>query len=73
MVISVFKIILVLAILAFMIIVLVSIDHYLTGEFDCSESDVDEMKKDISDQDTVIGRGNVFSRLIDNDKKKPTV
>lgn len=69
MTISILKAVLVLVILAVMIILLIAINHFFAGGFDCGGDEIDDFRKEIENGDEVISDKNVFGRLVENPVK----
>lgn len=69
MIISILKVMVVLVILAMMILLLVSVDHFLAGSFDCSDEDIDALRHDINDTTDVISDHSSFSQLVEKPVK----
>lgn len=64
MTISILKAVLVLVTLAVMILVLIGINHLFSGNFDLSQSDIDDMRHDLNDKEDVITENSVFNELV---------
>ena len=64
MTISILKAALVIAILAMMIVVLLSMNHFLTGDFDSRQSDLDDLRDDVEKSDKVITDNSSFKELV---------
>ncbi len=64
MTITILKTVLVIVILAVMILALLAMNHYLSGNFDMSESDADRFRGDVRDSDQVISDDSIFSNLV---------
>lgn len=64
MTLSILKIVLVLVLLAGMIILLVTVNHFFAGGFDSDNNDIDELRRNIKDKDEVISDQNVFRNLV---------
>ena len=70
MAVQILKVIIVMVIIALMILVLVSINHYLAGGFNCSGEDIDELRRDVSDHDEVVSEKGSFGDLIHHPVRK---
>lgn len=65
MVITILKVISVLVILAMMILLLVTMNHFLAGGFDCSNEEIDSLRNDVSETDDVISDESAFRHLVE--------
>lgn len=65
MTITILKVLLVLVILSAMIILLVTINHYLVHSFESDDDDMVELRQDIEKNDKVITRKSSFSNLVE--------
>lgn len=70
MTITLLKAISVIIILAIMVLLLISVNHFLSGNFSSSEEDMDRMRDDIKDSDRVISNENIFNELVRVKSKK---
>ena len=71
MIISVIRVILVIVILLGMVMVLLGINHYLLRPNDSwDDSDCDQLKNEIRDQDMVIGKKNLFHNFLGRDSQR---
>jgi len=78
MIISIIKILTVVFILGMMILLLISVNHYLGGGFNSSDSDIDKLRNDICVDNDVITEKSMLSELVrvrekpwlDNDENK---
>ncbi|WP_438590625.1 hypothetical protein [Duncaniella muris] len=64
MIIPIIKALAVVLILAVMILILVSVNHYIGGSFNSQQSDVDELRDDLGTYKGVITDKNVLSELV---------
>lgn len=64
MIISIAKVLTVVLILGVMILILISVNHYIGGGFNSSDSDVDRLRDDICDDNDVITKKSVLSELV---------
>lgn len=65
MAISVLKIILVLIILSAMIIILLTVDHFLGHAFESNNDDVEELRHDIKERKNIITDKSTFRHLVE--------
>ena len=64
MVIPILKVLLVIVILSVMILVLLGINHFLSGNFSVNDSDVDKLRSDVRKRDEVISNNSIFTELV---------
>lgn len=64
MVIPILKAVAVILILAVMILILVSVDHFLNGGFNSNQSDIDELRDEVDTHKGVITDRNIFGELV---------
>lgn len=64
MTITILKTVLVIVILAVMILALLAMNHYLSGNFDMSESDTDRFRDDVRESRQVISDDSIFGDLV---------
>ncbi|MBD5303855.1 MAG: hypothetical protein K2G53_03835 [Muribaculaceae bacterium] len=61
---AVLKIILVAMLLATMMLILLSIGHLSHGTFHHDADDLDDLRREVDEEESVIGRGNIFRTLV---------
>lgn len=66
---AIIKVILVIMIMAGMVMVLLSIRHLSTGEFHATNDEADVLRQEVSEDNRIITRGNIFSRLLEKTTK----
>lgn len=64
MVISILQAVIVIVILAVMIVILIGINHMSNGDFTTEESDIEQLRKDVNENDDVITDQNMFTELV---------
>lgn len=64
MTITILKAVSTIVLLAMMIVVLLSMNHFLRGGFDSRQDDVDKMRRDLDETDEVISDESVFRDLV---------
>lgn len=65
MVISILKVVLVIVTLAGMILLLIGMNHFFSGNFDITDSEIDDMRRDVEGSDDVITERSVFRELVE--------
>lgn len=65
MTITILKAVAVIIILAVMIVILLSVNHLLRGDFDSKQADVDRMREELNDSEDVISDHSVFKELVE--------
>lgn len=64
MTITLLKAVSVIIILAIMILILLSVNHLVRGDFDSEETDLDKMREDLKENDRVITDESIFRDLV---------
>ena len=72
MTITILKAVSVIVILAVMILVLLSINHLFSGNFDAAEEDAEHLREDIREDDKVITGHSVFHELVKVRENRPS-
>ena len=70
MTISIMKILLVLVILSVMIIILVTMNHFLVGSFNSDDDDIESLRHEIDDQKEVITDKSSFRELVGKENRE---
>lgn len=65
MVISILKVVLVIVTLAGMILLLIGMNHFFSGSFDITDSEIDDMRRDVDGSEDVITERSVFRELVE--------
>lgn len=64
MTITILKALSIIIVLAVMVLILLSVNHMLRGNFDSKPSDMARMREDLEDNDRVITDDSVFGELV---------
>lgn len=64
MTITILKAVLVIVILAVMVLVLLGINHFFSGNFDAGSEDADALRHDVEEKKDVLTPENVFHEFI---------
>lgn len=64
MTITILKAVLVIILLGVMILVLLAINHFFSGNFDARESDTDKLREDVRESEDVITGESAFRDLV---------
>lgn len=64
MTITILKAVAVIVILALMILLLLSVNHFLRGDFDARQSDADRLREELDNKREVITDESIFNRLV---------
>lgn len=64
MTITILKALSIIIVLAVMVLILLSVNHMLRGNFDSKPSDLARMREDVEDDDHVITDNSVFGELV---------
>ena len=65
------KTLLIIVILSVMVIILLGIGHFFSDQFHTGMDDTDELRRDIAENDDVIGEKSVFHDLVDKSTATP--
>ena len=71
MIITLVKAVAVMIILAVMILILVSVNHFISGDFNSGMADIDELRDNLDNANDVITDKNVFGELVRVRSKVP--
>lgn len=72
MTITLLKAVSVIIILAIMILILLSVNHLASKDFDASDADLDRMREDLEETDDVITDESVFRELVKVPRRSDT-
>lgn len=64
MTITILKAVAVIIILAVMILILLSVNHFLRGNFGSNQTDIESMRKEVENEENVISDHSVFKELV---------
>lgn len=64
MTVTILKSVIIIVILAIMILVLLGINHFFSGNFSVGSEDADSLRKDVEEKEDVVTPGNLFGEFV---------